>query len=289
MNLSWKIGLLGAGRLGTALTGELYRRGLSVVAIADRDSEKAKILTDHFCTSLVTTKELAQRADLVIIAVPDDAIAEVAQELSETGDWQDKIALHTSGSRSSEVLSPLKAVGAAVGSIHPLQSFSGGESIPAGTVYGIEGDAIAVDAAQKLARFLDGRPLMLTSENKPLYHAAACMAANYLVTLLDLAQKMLISAGLQEGEAIPALFPLVDGVLGNVRRNGTVKGLTGPIVRGDAETVAAHLTAITEQTPEILPIYLAMAQATLNLAVEAGLPADNQQAIREVISHTPPL
>lgn len=280
MTLSRSMGLIGPGRLGTAFACELAKRGAPLAAIAGREMKKADSLAKLAETVAVKSESLVDTCGLVMMAVPDDAIESVADQLSRTGRWHNKIALHTSGSLDSSALKALRDAGAAVGSIHPMQSFSGGRAVPVGTVFGIEGDPEAVKAGMAIADFFEGITVRLTAEKKPLYHAAACVAANYLVTLVETAQTMLGTAGLDEKQALHALLPLVGGVLENLRSNGTAKALTGPIARGDAKTIEKHLTALDQFHPELRELYTVLGEKTLELARKAGLDEEKAENIQ---------
>lgn len=279
--MPWRMGLLGAGRLGTALACELLRRGKPLTAIVDRQREKAEQLAKEAGAKAVEPETLVRECNLVFIAVPDDVIEAAAIQLSTSGSWAGKTVLHTSGSLDSGVLESLKVAGASVGSFHPMQSFSGGRNVPAGTVFGIEGDPETVKVATELVHHLEGSVVDLTSQSKPLYHAAASVAANYLVTLMDTAKTMLMTAGLDDEQAVNALLPLVGGVLENIRRNGTVKTLTGPIARGDAKTVEKHLKALDRYHPELRALYRVLGEKTLALARKAGLDEGKAERVGE--------
>lgn len=278
--MDYRIGLVGTGRLGTALAGELFRRGLSLVAVTGREPLRTAQWAKRFSTTPVDGGEMAARADVVILATPDGAIASVSDDLSQQGDWRGKIVLHTSGSLDASVLSPLEQAGAYTGSFHPLCSFAGEPCIPKGIFYGIEGSASALAVAEALAYFFEGRPFRLRPGLKPLYHAAACMAANYMVTLTDAACSLMISAGLAPKEASQALAPLVEGVIANIHLKGVEGALTGPICRGDHKTVKSHIQALREKNPEFLPLYMEMARQTLPLAVRAGLSENKCNALK---------
>ena len=220
--------------------------------------------------------ELARRATRVLIAVSDCAIAEVAQRLCRSA-GTGGIALHTCGAKDESELDALRAKGFACGTIHPLQTIAspegGAASLP-GCTFAISGDAAALGWARAIARLLDGGVLGVNRENRALYHAAAAMASNHLVALADAAQQMLAKAGGVDGEtAMQALAPLVGTTLANVLERGPAWALTGPIERGDAETVRRHLSSMPQGT--IMELYRAAAKQTLDLARRKGL---NEQA-----------
>lgn len=283
MKPQWKIGLIGPGRLGTALTGELCHHGLPPAVVAGRTREKVEAFVDRYGLKACSLGEVPEKAELILLTVSDDALLPLAKMLSQSGKWQGKIVLHTSGALESDVLQPLRAVGAFVGSLHPLQSFAGEDRIPEGTVFGVEGDPNALKAARALGAFLGGETFTLPLGYKALYHAGACMAANFLVTLEYLAGNVFVTAGLEPEKVPCALLPLVEGVVSNMRRLGVDKALTGPVSRGDAQTVGRHITALKEVHPAILPLYLQLTGFTLELAKANGLTAERVKSVQEIL------
>jgi predicted short-subunit dehydrogenase-like oxidoreductase (DUF2520 family) len=198
---------------------------------------------------------------VILIATPDDEIAGVAQELVRIGgeELSGKVVLHTSGALDSCVLHPLQACGAAVGSMHPLQSFSG-VAVPAleGKVFAIEGDAAAVRVARQIARSLGGSPVRIAGCSKVLYHAAAAMAAGHVLAVEEAATQLLVSIGMRRSEAMRALLPLTRQVLENFLRLGPRAAWTGPLSRRDYKVVEAHLHALRESPEEFAQAYEAL-------------------------------
>jgi predicted short-subunit dehydrogenase-like oxidoreductase (DUF2520 family) len=201
-------------------------------------------------------------APITLIAVPDSAIEQVVEQLANavgSGDARGRLILHTSGCLSSDILFPLRNLGAAVGSIHPLQSFSGvGVPDLEGRLFAIEGDTAAVRIARSLARALGGQILLLDSTAKPLYHAAASMAAGQLLAELEAAVQIFVSLGMKRREALHALLPLTRQVLENHERLGPRAAWTGPLARGDLRVVKAHEEALRGQHGEYLAAYRAL-------------------------------
>lgn len=186
--------------------------------------------------------------EAVFLAVPDAVVPEMAHAVAGHGAPPERCAVfHLSGALSTEVLAPLHARGYAVGSFHPLQAIAhpvtGAERLP-GSYVGVTGAPAAVGVARRLAAAIGCRVLMVPETWKPLYHAAAVMASNYLPPLLDAAARMLERAGVPHEEALAALLPLVRGALANVEEVGLEAAVTGPIARGDLETVGLHLRAM---------------------------------------------
>jgi predicted short-subunit dehydrogenase-like oxidoreductase (DUF2520 family) len=200
-------------------------------------------------------------SQVILIATPDDKIAVVARELARIGEEElrGKVVLHTSGALDSGVLDSLRAHGAAVGSMHPLQSFSG-VSVPSleGKVFTIEGETQAVRVARRIARALGGSPVRIAGSKKLLYHAAAAMAAGHVLAVEEAATQLLLSLGMKRSEAVRALLPLTRQVLENFERLGPRAAWTGPLSRGDFQVVRAHLDALKESPQEFAQAYEAL-------------------------------
>jgi predicted short-subunit dehydrogenase-like oxidoreductase (DUF2520 family) len=264
--------IVGTGRVGTALGRALAAKGWSPRALCDRDLKAARESRRLIGGGAATAdlRRAARSGDVVIIAVPDGAVAPVAAELARAvGRWDKRVVLHTSGILPARVLGPLKKKGAAVASAHPAQTFPEKGAGPGhfkGIFWGLEGDEQALRAALGIVRSLRGRALLLAEEDKPLYHAACSLASNAFISLEVTAARLLAEAGIAESWAAAVLFPLVQGTLQNVKNLGWGKALTGPVARGDAGAVRKHLETLGAY-PEILAVYRALARQAL-----AGLP-----------------
>jgi predicted short-subunit dehydrogenase-like oxidoreductase (DUF2520 family) len=280
--------VIGAGRLGTVLAAALVRRGWKLDAIVDRDARAAResrriVGRGRASTSLAAA---AKPADAVIIAVPDDAVGRVAAGLARSGGpWTGRAVLHTSGLLPARVLAPLAKRGAAVASLHPVQSVPRKDapvSILKSITWGIEGDPVGVEIAEGIVRALRGSVLLLSEKDKPLYHAACSLASNALVALEWTASGLLQEAGIDEWAAADMLSPLMQGTLQNVKSLGLEKALTGPILRGDVATVRAHLRAL-QGNPGARAFYRAMGKQILRLAARGGLAAGRVRALRRLL------
>jgi predicted short-subunit dehydrogenase-like oxidoreductase (DUF2520 family) len=264
------IGIAGAGRVGQALGRLLAERGEPVVAIASRRVERAEAAAAFIGGGAkpLTYAQLAGRVDRVLIAVPDDAVTAVAATLAESG-MRAGLALHTCGARGPEALAPLAAQGVSCGAIHPLQTIATPErglaALP-GAAFAIDGDGEALRWAERIVAALDGQVLRIPADHRPLYHAAAVMASNYVVGLIDAAVILMGEAGIQEDAALRALEPLARESVANASRLGTRKALTGPIERGDRETVAAHLKALAAAPQSVRNLYCYAGLHLLGLA-----------------------
>ncbi|MDI6907772.1 MAG: DUF2520 domain-containing protein [Thermoanaerobacterales bacterium] len=279
--------IIGAGRAGTALGLALAAAGYPVAAVASRRLETAEALARRVgCPATDRPDDAARRAAVVWITTPDRAVAEVAGAIAAQGGFSPgQHVFHASGALPAAVLSPAREKGALVAAVHPLQSFAGVTGPPdlAGCYFGVEGDAAALPLARRLVADLGGVFLPLRAGDKALYHAAACVASNYLVSVLDLAVRLLEGAGLERKAATAALLPLVEGTVANVRRAGVAAALTGPVARGDLDTVRGHVEALRALDPEAAELYRLLGCYTAGLARARGDLAPAAAAALELI------
>jgi predicted short-subunit dehydrogenase-like oxidoreductase (DUF2520 family) len=280
--------IVGAGRLGTVLGSALVRRGWQVEVIVDINARAARgsrriIGRGRVSTSLAAA---ARTRGMVIIAVPDDAIAAVASALARSGGlWAGRDIVHTSGLLPARILAPLAERGARVASLHPVQAFPRKDapaSIFKGITWGIEGDPTAIETAEEIVRMLRGNVLLLSENDKPLYHAACTLASNALIALEWTAADVLRRTGVSEEAASATLFPLLQGTLQNVKSLGLEKSLTGPILRGDVATVHKHLEALGGDAATS-QVYKVLGKQTLRLAAKSGLSAGCVRALKRLL------
>ncbi len=283
------LAIVGAGRVGRALGRRFREKGWKIGAVITRNEASARKAVRFIGAGRAHTgiSRAALVSRVILIATPDDEIAAVAHELARIGcaELRGKVVLHTSGAQGSGVLSILKAQGAAVGSMHPLQSFSG-VSVPSleGRVFAIEGDTQAVRVARQMARSLGGSPIRIPSEKKPLYHAAAAMAAGHTLAVAEAATQMLVSLGMKRGEAVRALLPLTRRVLDNFEALGARAAWTGPLSRGDFKVVRAHLNALCEPPKEFAHAYEALSRLAVRVLSQdpARMLAELEKSIVEM-------
>jgi predicted short-subunit dehydrogenase-like oxidoreductase (DUF2520 family) len=257
------LAIIGAGRVGRALGRRLRELGWRIGCVVTRSEPSARqavrfIGAGKPCAGM--TRQLLM-SGVILIATPDDEIAGVAQELVRMGgeELSGKVVLHTSGALDSRVLHPVQKCGAAVGSMHPLQSFSG-VAVPVleEKVFAIEGDVAAVRVARQIARSLGGSPVRIAGGSKVLYHTAAAMAAGHVLAVEEAAAQLLASIGMRRSEAMRALLPLTRQVLENFQRLGPRAAWTGPLSRRDYKVVDAHLHALRELPDEFAQAYEAL-------------------------------
>ncbi len=280
--------IIGCGKVGTALGKYLVQRGYPAGGFASRNMASAKNAAEMAGADGRYFKypwKAAITADIVLITTPDGAIADVCREVAaHRGFRENSIVLHCSGALPSTILADAKECGAAIGSMHPLQSFAEvrSENPFEGIMMSLEGDPDAVRCGHNMAVDLGAVPFVINTEGKILYHAGAVVASNYMVTLMALAIRLLMLSGVKDSEAFQILKPLVRGTLSNIERVGITNALTGPIARGDSQTVAAHISAIQQMAADLLELYKTMGKATIPIAVDKG--TLSTEAAREILT-----
>ena len=290
------ISIIGPGKVGTALGVLCARAGWPLRAVAGRDLAKARAGTRAIALALreslvrrashpaprsgsrlarladlpLSPVEAARAGELVLLTVPDDAIGPLCRRLADAGAFRKgAIVAHCSGALGSDVLAPARDCGCHVGSMHPLQTFPTVEAalgkLP-GSYFFIEGDPPVARTLSRLAVAVGGIPIRIAPQAKTLYHAAACVASNYLVTLMDAALQVGSAAGIAPAKLLRALEPLVRATVDNVFALGPARALTGPIARGDAQTVRRHQKALRRANPRLAALYAILARWTEDLA-----------------------
>jgi predicted short-subunit dehydrogenase-like oxidoreductase (DUF2520 family) len=272
--------------MGQALGHLLRQRGESIAAVAKRSPEHAALAAAFVGggAKAASYTEIPQHAARVLIAVRDDAIGDVARVLAGSG-MHRGTALHTSGARGPEALAAL-AAGVACGTLHPLQTVANPEEgvrVLPGVAFAIDGAREATAWAERLVGLLDGLTLRVPAASRPLYHAAAVMASNYVTALMSTAVMLMREAGVEEGAARRALEPLARTSVKNELQLGPAAALTGPIARGDADTVRGHLAALAKAPAVVESLYRAAGLATLEIARQRGLAEVQAGAIQELL------
>ncbi|MBU2489992.1 MAG: DUF2520 domain-containing protein [Proteobacteria bacterium] len=278
------VAVVGCGTLGTALARLLAQAGYPLAGLASRtlaSAQKAGAIAGCANVTDVNTG-VTRQAEVVFITTGDDTIQPACEKIAEEGGFSPGgVVLHTSGVHSSELLDAARKAGALAGSMHPMQSFAGSAEAGnpfSGILVTVEGDPKAVDAATRIATELGATVAGVRPDAKALYHAAAVVASNYLVALLDMAFALNAGAGISAAESVTGLMPLVRGTLKNIETRGIPEALTGPIARGDVETVRKHLRAISEKTPALLSVYQVMGAHTVDVARRKGSLSDETAA-----------
>ncbi|MFJ2650241.1 Rossmann-like and DUF2520 domain-containing protein [Streptomyces sp. NPDC087420] len=267
------VGVVGAGRVGPALAAALRLAGhrpVAVSGVSDASVRRAATLLPD--VPVVTPAEVLARAELVLLTVPDDALPALVQGLAETGAVRPgQLLVHTSGRYGTKVLDPALRAGALPLALHPAMTFTG-TSVDvqrlAGCSFGVTAPEELRLAAEALVIEMGGEAEWIAEESRPLYHAALALGANHLVTLVAQSMELLHKAGVESPDRM--LGPLLGAALDNALRSGDA-ALTGPVARGDAGTVAAHVEVLREHAPAAVAGYLAMARTTADRALTHGM------------------
>jgi predicted short-subunit dehydrogenase-like oxidoreductase (DUF2520 family) len=282
------VGVVGAGRVGTALAVLLAKAGHPIVGASGGPASRERV--DRFLPGVpfVEPVDVVRAAEAAVLAVPDDEIATVCAGLADAGAFREGQAVqHLSGSVSLEALDPAAAAGATTISLHPLQTVPTVEAALAR----LPGSSMAVTARSEegfeigelLARDAGSRPFRLPDDRKALYHAAAVFCSNYVTVLAALAEGLFTRAGVED--PVAAFAPLSRAALENALELDPAGALTGPAARGDAGTIRRNLEALSAEAPDAIPPYVALARAALVLADRAGrVSPDRRAAVEEVLA-----
>jgi predicted short-subunit dehydrogenase-like oxidoreductase (DUF2520 family) len=266
------VGVIGAGRVGAVVAAALRSAGYPICAVAgESDASRTRIETLLPGVTVDKPTAVARSCDLLLLTVPDDALDNVIRMLVASGAIRTgQYVVHTSGLHGVDILRPATEIGARGIAMHPAMTFTGTDldlERLSGCVYGVTCDVVERPVAEALAAALAGRVMWVREADRELYHAALAHGANHLVTLVSQASQLLRSAGAADPAAV--LRPLLGAALDNALAYGDA-ALTGPIVRGDLQTVAAHLRTLVDASPEALESYVVLARATAAHAVADG-------------------
>lgn len=273
-----QIGVIGAGRVARALSLALARHSAAPLLLSARSEDGRRTAVDDIGRAVAADRvaTLVENCDLIAIAVSDDAIAPVVADMAPlVSPTSIPFIFHVSGRSGAAILDPLHRAGAQTAAIHPVMTFTGDPHNEVarmiGARFAITGSSEDATAeAGRVVRLLGGVGAVIDEAHRPLYHAALCHAANHLVTLISGASHALTRAGIDDPHAL--LAPLVRAAVENSLAHG-FGALSGPLLRGDGETIGNHMTALERDCPELVPAYRAMARATLDELERSGAPA----------------
>ncbi|MGS2724542.1 Rossmann-like and DUF2520 domain-containing protein [Porticoccus sp. GXU_MW_L64] len=290
-----ELNIIGGGRLGRSL-GKLWHsnNAATIAGVCNRSLQSAtEAVTFMGAGQPLSTLAQLPPAPLWLIATADTDIESTAQQLAQTGTLRrGDVVFHCSGSLSSACLSAVKAAETHTASVHPVHSFADPDKTQtsfAGTHCAMEGDNHALEQLQPLFQAIGAISFPLrSSEHKALYHSATVMACNYLVTLQHCALQLLQQAGIERAKGLELLTPIVRQTTDNIARLDTAAALTGPIARGDQQTIEQHMAALQQQSPELLPLYTQLALHTLPISAQQGSASEQQlHAIRNILQAAP--
>lgn len=272
-----RIGFIGAGKVATAFGRFLHMKGLLISGYYDRHPEKVEHAAQRTQSrACQDAGQVAAISDIVLITTRDDQIKGACQELCRKSAFgPNHLVGHMSGAHASQILSDAAQLGAAVFSLHPLQAFAHEDKALSdldATYFSLEGRDERLSSIEEILIKTGNRFFRIAPQHKQIYHLAACVMSNYLVTLMDLGITALKESGIDPAEGFAAMRPLIEGTLANIAQIGPSKALTGPIARGDATTISRHLDALDAQGLDALKrAYLFWGQKTLELATQAVL------------------
>ncbi|MBT8160790.1 MULTISPECIES: Rossmann-like and DUF2520 domain-containing protein [Arthrobacter] len=276
------VGIIGAGKVGAVLGAALRAAEHAVVgvsAVSEASRERAESLLPG--VPILEIQDIVERSELVLLAVPDDALGELVEGLAKLGAWQPgQLVAHTSGRFGVGILKPVRAAGAIPLALHPAMTFTGMSldlTRLMDCTFGVSADAAMLPIAQALVVEMGAEPVAIAEADRTIYHAALAHGSNHLVTLVAQASELLGQIGVEAPERM--LGPLLRATLENALASGE-SALTGPVARGDVGTVAAHAEALNELDAgadgDVLAAYRAMAHATARRALNRGLLKGNQ-------------
>jgi predicted short-subunit dehydrogenase-like oxidoreductase (DUF2520 family) len=298
-----KVAIIGPGRVGLTIGLALKRKGYTIVGVAGRTLKSARRganllkkradtrVRPYIESTVYSTKivEVIREAHIILITTPDREIEKVVKLIAESSTLQKgTLVIHTSGAMGVDVLDPLQKNGALTLAMHPIMTFSAepvkwlkgnllnktNYQLPItniqGCYWGLDGKGKALQLGKKLVKDLGGNPVQVSKEGRILYHTAASISSNFLVTLIDFALRAYEEIGIPRKKGIDMMLPLVQGTLNNIEKSGIPQALTGPIERGDVEVVREQVKVIRKELPEFLPLFLELGRKTLGLAKEKG-------------------
>lgn len=283
------LAIVGAGKVGSALAVALQRKGYSIAGVSSRSLASAKDLGQQLSVPYsLRAADVTVGAQVIFITTPDREVVNVTTDIAEAGGFKPgQLVVHTSGSLPYTVLESARQCGALTGGFHPLQSFADVETAIAnlpGAFFALEGEEAALPVLEKILVDLEGRGITINPTDKPLYHAAAVVASNYLVTIIHMATSMLSKLGVERNQAVEALSPLIMGTIENIKTKGTIQALTGPVERGDTTTIHKHLTSMAELPAVDQSLYKALGRLTVEIAQQKGsINTDTAKEINEIL------
>jgi predicted short-subunit dehydrogenase-like oxidoreductase (DUF2520 family) len=283
-----EISIVGAGTVGTALAVLLAGAGAGIPAVSGRKATRKRVARYLPDVPVLAPGPAAAAGELVLIATPDDRIAEICREISEAGGFRrGQTVAHVSGATGLDALRPAVDAGAAPLSLHPLQTFPSVDAalarLPGATIAVTARDDAAATLGERVARDVGGEPFRLPEEAKPLYHAAAVFASNFVVAIAAVAEELFTEAGLHE--PVERFLPLSRASLEHAAELGPAAAMTGPAIRGDAGTVERNLTALEAAAPDHIESYVTLTRIALDVGERSGrLAPDARARVEDVLA-----
>lgn len=276
------VGLIGAGNLASVLGSALRAAGYSIESVAFRSAassqKRAMALAKRLASRAVRLEQAGPAADIIWLCHTDDALSETTRQLARKPGWRGKIVFHSSGALSSDVLAPLKRAGARTASLHPMMTFVPGTSPRLrGVPFAVEGDRQAVAVARQIARALGAEIFSIRKDSKVLYHALGSFSSPLVVATLATAERVGRAAGLSRAQTRKTMGPILQQTLKNYLERGAAAAFSGPIKRGDLETIRQHLRAL-RSVPAVRDVYRSLVKSALR-----DLPAKNAKKLIKLL------
>lgn len=272
-----RIAIVGPGRVGQSVGKLLRAAGYPISAVVGRDIASTRPAADFIGAELMATTHLERccTADVIFLTVPDDALGAIIEALTHIELRPGTLLVHCSGLHTTQIFAPLDPEGREILTLalHPLQTFAspaaGWAALP-GSYCSLQGDESAIESGGAIVEDLGCSSFVIDATHKIRYHAAACMVSNYVTTLIDVATELCTDIPVPDAIFPAAFKPLLEAAVSNSIKVGPPQALTGPIVRGDSGTLAAHVKEIEHCSPDLLPLYRALAHQTLEVALKSG-------------------
>lgn len=275
------IAIVGAGNLGTALALALRAAGYRIDSVIARGEGKSLTRARRLATQIGSKATIGVEqvnARILWLCVPDNAIARATASMADRFQGRGKVALHSSGVLSSDEMAPLRRKGVSVASVHPLMTFvQRSRPTLAEVSFAVEGDAKALRSARRIVRDLGGEPFTIRKKDKSAYHALGTFASPLLTSLLATTERVASLAGMTSRAARRRMLPILLQTVRNYGSLGPARGFSGPMVRGDVDTVRRHLEVL-HSVPVPRQVYLALARAALEY-----LPTKNRKSLRQLL------
>lgn len=277
-----KVCIIGAGRVGTTLGILLAKNGYEIVSVSSRTISSCERFMRYVKMGKICSnnKEAAALGEIIFITTNDDSIKRVSREIS--GQCKGKLVIHCSGALTTDVL---ECEDAKLASIHPIQAVScpekGIKSLP-GSYFDIQCKDPVYDECERIVHDIGGIPIRFSKKEKMMNHIASCMISNYSVALFNIAKEIYGLAGIKSEKADSIMLPLFEQNVNNIKKAGAIKSLTGPIERGDVETIRRHLDALDRET-WIKALYVCLGRSTLKIAEKKGLDPEKADEIKKLL------
>ncbi|MBM3323099.1 DUF2520 domain-containing protein [candidate division WOR-3 bacterium] len=281
-----RIGFVGAGRVGTALAWHCRRAGLCIAGLADKDPAQARAAHQLLRLPFLKTpaSRVAARSDVLFFTVPDGSIARAYQAARPV---PGTIVCHCSGALGLDVFEGRNRAGLDALALHPVQVFTSHvqaiDSLP-GSWWALDGSKRGMAFGRRLVQLLDGRAVTVAGAVRPAWHAACVFASNFQAALFDAVERIGSGPGIRQNRMLEIVAPLACTTLESILRQGSAEALTGPVQRGDSETVRAHIEALARQAPELLPMYRELSLRLVGLARSRGLTKSAERRLEKALA-----